>query len=93
MVFNQDTISGKWDELKGEVRKKWGELTEDEVTKTQGNVESLLGLVQQRYGIAKEKAREDFNAFVTGWQEKTADKANTTIDSAKAKLKSNPDMQ
>jgi uncharacterized protein YjbJ (UPF0337 family) len=90
MALNSDVLKGKFTELKGEIRKQWGELTDDEVTKTKGNAESLAGLVQQRYGIAKEQAESEVQTWMAKAQEKlakVADSANDKIDNMKEKIK------
>lgn len=38
MKFNENTIKGKWLEIKGEIQKSWGKLTDDEIDKTQGDL-------------------------------------------------------
>ena len=63
--MNDNMIRGKWDEIKGEIRKTWGGLTGDEIERSHGNMETIGGLIQQRYGLAKEevtkKLSEIFN--------------------------------
>ncbi|MGE4130900.1 MAG: CsbD family protein [Bdellovibrionales bacterium] len=56
--MNSDTVQGKWSEIKGEVRKAWGKLTDDELDKTKGDMEAIGGLIQQRYGQAKEDYKD-----------------------------------
>lgn len=63
-MINSNLIKGKWTEIKGEVRKAWGKLTDDEVEKTKGDMQALAGLVQQKYGIAQEEARQKVNDLV-----------------------------
>ncbi len=53
--MNENIMSGKWNEFKGEVRKIWGKLTGDEVESTKGDMESLGGLVEQKYGLKKDE--------------------------------------
>ncbi|MEL6678317.1 MAG: CsbD family protein, partial [Pseudomonadota bacterium] len=48
--MNIDQIKGKWTELKGEARTKWGKLTDDEIEQVAGEQEKLVGLIQQKYG-------------------------------------------
>lgn len=62
-MLNSDIFQGKFKELTGEIKKKWGELTDDELQRTKGNLESLTGLIQQKYGIAKEKASEEISGL------------------------------
>lgn len=61
--MNTDMIEGKWKELKGTVRAKWGDLTDDEIEQVAGEREKLEGLVQQRYGKSKDEAKREVDAF------------------------------
>lgn len=54
--MNNEQISGKFDQLKGEIKKTWGKLTDDEVMLYNGNQEQFFGKLKERYGIAKEAA-------------------------------------
>ena len=81
--MNNSTVSGKWKEIKGEVMKTWGELTSDEVDRTQGNATSLIGLIEQKFGLAKEEATKKINELLS----KHSDQVNTKIDSAKSSLR------
>ena len=62
--MNEDILKGKWNEIKGGVKEKWGKLTDDDLTAVEGNQEKLLGLLQQKYGYAKDKAEQEYNAFI-----------------------------
>jgi uncharacterized protein YjbJ (UPF0337 family) len=55
-AMNWDRVSGNWKQLKGKVKEKWGDLTDDDLDKVQGKREQLVGKIQQRYGIAKDEA-------------------------------------
>ena len=50
MNVNEQIIKGKWLEIKGEVQKAWGKITDDELDKANGDLKSITGLVQQKYG-------------------------------------------
>src|SRR5262245_32501184 len=63
--MNQDILQGKWNELKGRVKETWGKLTSDDLDKIDGNTERLLGVLQQRYGYARDKAEAEFNRFTS----------------------------
>jgi uncharacterized protein YjbJ (UPF0337 family) len=56
--MNKDIFEGKWKQLKGNIREKWGNLTDDDVEKIAGKYENLLGRIQERYGINTEKAQK-----------------------------------
>jgi len=61
---NEDIFKGKWSELKGEAKKKWGKLTDDDLMVISGQKEKLVGVLQTKYGYAKEKAEEEYKAFL-----------------------------
>lgn len=61
--MNQDTMQGTWRQFKGKVREQWGKLTDDDLDVIDGKREQLLGRLQERYGIAREKAEEQIRAF------------------------------
>ncbi len=61
MTINQDTVNGKWLEIKGEVQKAWGKLTSDEIEQTKGDLKSIAGLVQQKHGENKEQFEKKFS--------------------------------
>ena len=62
--MNSDQLEGKWKQVKGEVREKWGKLTDDDILVVAGKRDQLIGKVQERYGIAKEEATRQVDAFV-----------------------------
>lgn len=84
--MNKDIIEGKFKEFKGELRKKWGQLTDDEVQKTKGNAEALSGLVQQKFGLTKEEATEQVGEFMSSFEKKYSSKLNEKIDTLKNKI-------
>jgi uncharacterized protein YjbJ (UPF0337 family) len=49
-MMNNDSIKGKWHQLKGEIKRKWGKITDDDLTEAEGNVEKLIGKIQERSG-------------------------------------------
>jgi uncharacterized protein YjbJ (UPF0337 family) len=63
--MNPDILKGKWNEMKGDVRTRWGKLTDNDVTQIQGQAEKLIGLLQQRYGYKREQAEKEFTEFLT----------------------------
>ncbi|MBC7430217.1 MAG: CsbD family protein [Bacteriovorax sp.] len=89
LVVNEDTIKGKWKEIKGDVQKMWGKLTDDELDQAQGDLKSLSGIIQRRYGESKEAVDTKLNDyFTTTWKEvktgiaKTAEKAKDAVAAA-----------
>jgi uncharacterized protein YjbJ (UPF0337 family) len=64
--MNTDVLKGKWNQLKGNVRKQWGKLTDDDVDQVQGSAEILQGRIQERYGRTKEEAQREVDRWLQG---------------------------
>lgn len=62
--MNADVMKGKWLQLKGKIRSQWGKLTDDELDQINGNSEQLVGLLQERYGYAKDRAQRELDSFL-----------------------------
>jgi uncharacterized protein YjbJ (UPF0337 family) len=62
--MNWDQLEGKWKQYMGEIREKWGKLTDDDLHVIAGRREQLIGRLQERYGIAKEVAARQADEFV-----------------------------
>jgi uncharacterized protein YjbJ (UPF0337 family) len=56
-----DEIERGWNELKGDVKRRWTKLTDEDVDFVKGKYAELLGLLQERYGHAKEQAEQEIN--------------------------------
>ena len=61
--MNQDIIKGKWSQLSGKLKEKWGKLTDDDINQLDGHREYLVGRLQERYGIAKDQAHAQVKEF------------------------------
>ncbi len=61
--MSKDQLQRKWLQMKGEVKAQWGKLTDDDLEQVHGNLERLLGVIQERYGYAREGAQRDVDAF------------------------------
>ena len=61
--MNWDQIAGKWQNVKGKIKEKWGKLTDDDLTVVAGKRDQLAGRLQQRYGLAKEQAEKELDEF------------------------------
>lgn len=56
--MNDDIFKGNWKQFKGKVQETWGDLTNDEIDKIDGNRNQLIGAIQKQYGIAKDEAEK-----------------------------------
>ena len=70
MIINEDTVKGKWLEIKGEIQKSWGKLTSDELEQTKGDMKSIAGLVQQKYGEDKDKFQKKYDEILSRFKNK-----------------------
>lgn len=61
--MNKDIFEGKWEQFKGEVQKKWGKLTNDDLDVINGNRKKLAGKIQEKYGVTKEEAEKQVEAY------------------------------
>lgn len=61
--MNWDQIKGNWKQAKGTLKQKWGQLTDDDLTRIDGQRDKLIGRVQERYGIAREEAERQVDEW------------------------------
>lgn len=62
--MNRDVLAGKWKQLKGTIKERWGELTDDELDRVAGRYDKLAGLLQERYGWAKDRAERELDQLL-----------------------------
>jgi uncharacterized protein YjbJ (UPF0337 family) len=62
--MNWDQIAGKWKQYQGRFKEKWGKLTDDDLQRVSGRRDQLVGIIQERYGIAKEEASKQLDAYL-----------------------------
>ncbi len=63
--MNADILKGKWKELTGGLKQKWGKLTDDDITNIEGQEEKLLGILQKRYGYTRDQAEREYDEFMS----------------------------
>ena len=63
-VMTWDKIAGTWKRFKGGIRRQWGKLTNDDIAVAEGRREILVGRIQARYGIDKDKADQQIDAWM-----------------------------
>jgi uncharacterized protein YjbJ (UPF0337 family) len=62
-AMNWDQIEGKWKQSVGQVKEKWGKLTDDDLTVIRGKRDQLVGKIQERYGVVREDAEHQVRDF------------------------------
>ena len=77
MSLNENTIKGKWLEIKGDVQKAWGKLTDDELDQTKGDMKAIGGLIQQRYGDKQETYKQKLSDIFRRFEHQKDDAVNS----------------
>ncbi len=62
--MNWDEIQGRWHEMVGQAKSKWGKLTDDDLKQVGGKKDALVGVIQQRYGYMKEEAEKTVDEWL-----------------------------
>ena len=61
--MNWVRIEGEWNQVKGSAKEQWGKLTDDDLEQIAGKKDKLVGLLQERYGIAREEAEKQLDEW------------------------------
>jgi uncharacterized protein YjbJ (UPF0337 family) len=61
--MNSDQLKGKWKQVKGSVKERWGKLTDDDIDVIDGQHDQLIGKIQERYGVAREAAQKQVDEW------------------------------
>jgi uncharacterized protein YjbJ (UPF0337 family) len=61
MAINAQELQGQWNKLRGQVKEHWGQLTDDDLTIQGGNIDQLVGKIQQRTG----ETRDSIERYLT----------------------------
>jgi len=62
--MNQDILEGKWKQLRGKAQQRWSQLTDNDLGRINGKRQELAGLLEEKYGFAKEKAELEIDRFL-----------------------------
>lgn len=97
--MNADILKGKWNQIKGEAKKAFGKLTDDDMLVIEGDMTKAAGILQERYGYTREEAEKHWSTFAGRFNEATEavkrkasdalndakDTAAAAVDAAKSK--------
>lgn len=61
--MNSDIFKGQWNQFKGEAKRQWGKLTDDDMMKIQGDYDKFVGTLQERYGWDRERAQREVDSY------------------------------
>jgi len=59
-----EELKGKWKQLNGEAKRRWGKLTDDDLTAIEGDRDKLVGKIQERHGKSKDEAEREVNDWI-----------------------------
>jgi uncharacterized protein YjbJ (UPF0337 family) len=70
--MNEDVFAGQWKQMRGELKSWWSQLADDELDLIGGHKDKLIGLVQERYGYAREHAEQEVERRFKEFSDKTS---------------------
>jgi uncharacterized protein YjbJ (UPF0337 family) len=88
--MNSDTLQGKWKQLRGNLKTTFGKLTDDDLMQAEGNVDKMLGALQERYGYTKAQAQTEWDKFMQQHGDKAED-AKADLNAAAANIQAAAD--
>jgi len=79
--MNKEQFKGSWQEFKGEIKKKWGHFTDNDLLEAEGDYDKFLGVVQKRYGDKKEEVER----WAEDWHERNEIRSRKATESRNQK--------
>jgi len=97
-TMNADIFEGRWRQLRGELRSWWGRLSDDDLENIAGQKDTLLGMLQEKYGYTREQAQHEVDRRLKEYDERMgqtrqsashdeASNSGSLADAAKVKAK------
>jgi uncharacterized protein YjbJ (UPF0337 family) len=56
--MNRTSLKGNWNEIKGKLKQKYADLTDDDLLYEEGREDELYGRIQQRVGKSKDEIKK-----------------------------------
>ena len=66
--MNKDIVAGNWKQMRGHIKEWWGQLTNDDLDKINGQYDKLVGLIQQKYGYTKAQAEQELDRHLSDYE-------------------------
>lgn len=91
--MNWTQVEGRWEQLKGDVKTRWGKLTDDDLKVVGGQLDRLVGKIVERYGMEKERAHQDIEEWVdrmrmkVGLEREAGDRPEGTISKKRDRVR------
>jgi uncharacterized protein YjbJ (UPF0337 family) len=88
--MNADILKGKWRQMRGEAKGRWGKLTDQDLARVEGKLDKLIGLVQERYGYTREQAAQEVDRFIKESSTQLRETTGKTLTSVEDKVAAYP---
>jgi uncharacterized protein YjbJ (UPF0337 family) len=83
---NADILKGKWRQMRGAAKQRWGKLTDSDLDRVEGKLDQLIGLVQERYGYTREQATQEVNRFIGEYSAQLRERTEHTLEQVEDKI-------
>jgi uncharacterized protein YjbJ (UPF0337 family) len=81
-MVNVQELQGSWNQIRGQLKKKWGQLTDDDLSVGAGNVDMLVGRIQQKTGESREAIERFLSSAASGTSSAVSQAAETAREYA-----------
>jgi uncharacterized protein YjbJ (UPF0337 family) len=61
--MDKDKMKGKWNQIKGDIKRKWGQVTDDDLLQAEGDMDKVIGKIQERTGEQRDAIRQWLNEY------------------------------
>lgn len=78
--MNRVELQGKMRQLRGRMKAKWAQLTDDDVALIEAQIEQMVGTLQTRYGYTSERARSDLEKYLREYNEEARNLLDQTME-------------
>lgn len=68
----KQALEANWDKVKGKVKEKWGDVTDDDLTRAEGRADKLVGVIKETTGKSEEEIREELDELAVGYGQRRA---------------------
>jgi len=72
-MITREELKGRWNEIRGQIKEKWGQLTDDDLRQAEGNTDQLIGLIQRKTGEGREQISRFFDSVMKEGGDKATD--------------------
>jgi uncharacterized protein YjbJ (UPF0337 family) len=59
-------LKSQWKQLRGKAKEQWGDLTDDDLDKVDGQFDQLVGVIMEKYELTRAKAEAEIKSFLSG---------------------------